>query len=335
MKKWLAILLSAILLLSGCALAEGARITLGGIQAVANGQMLIDLSGMDFELSVATGDAGAGLRVEILNNGQKVDDVTATLLADGLLLESSGLSDSYSLALGELLGSMDPNALAKNAANFVSQEDGAALSELSATLTGIFRDAVSDADAEVIDGVEYEVKAIEISEEQMDEVFDCLCKMADNHPELLSQLDIESAAELKATLSPQMRVSGKAYSGEKSALLDVSAVLNASMLPAPATLRLYMKGGENGDDGAKLHFELSAAMSENDGSLALDIGFNPESGEWMPGAIPADAVSINALLADSTAAQATLQKVQSEVGALAMRIVSSIMYTAALNAQQG
>lgn len=46
MKKLLAILLSALMLLSAFAAAEGGSVTLGNVQVSANGEMLLDLSGL-------------------------------------------------------------------------------------------------------------------------------------------------------------------------------------------------------------------------------------------------------------------------------------------------
>ena len=334
MKKWLAVLLSVLMLFSTCALADGMDVTLSNVQVAANGQMVIDLSGMDFGLSFASDGSGVGLRLKIANGGQTMDDAVLAVLEDGLLLESSALSDSYTMALEALLGTVDVNALAENATSSISPEDGAVLEDLGAVFAGILDTSIADADAATIDGVEYSVKSVEISQEQMDEVIDCLLRIMDNHPELLRQLGVSSASELKEALDPRLSVSGNVYDSENSGLLDVTVTLGISALPEPATLRLYIEGaGDVAEGGVTLHTEFTGAMGVNEGILALDIALANDRCAWLPTAVPEDAVDVMELMADQEAAQATLQKLQTEATALVMRVMSSVMTVAAQNAQ--
>lgn len=98
MKKLLAILLCAALLLSACAFAEGKELTLSNIQLKANGSP-IDLSGIDLRLAYARDGESTGARLAIDGNGAELASLTASLQGDKLLLAAAGISSVYALGV--------------------------------------------------------------------------------------------------------------------------------------------------------------------------------------------------------------------------------------------
>ncbi len=111
MKKLLAILLSALMLLSAFAAAEGGSVTLGNVQVSANGEMLLDLSGLELVLAAAESDAGLGLRLALNYGAGSADEAVVWLGGTELALKASFLSDAYFMDVGALAGEVEEASL--------------------------------------------------------------------------------------------------------------------------------------------------------------------------------------------------------------------------------
>ncbi|MGN1005436.1 MAG: hypothetical protein ACI4O8_02860, partial [Aristaeellaceae bacterium] len=108
MKKLLAILLAAMLLLTACAVAEaGGQVVINDLVVYMNEGQSLDLSGIDFVLAAAGNGSEAGVRVAVEANGSSVANAIASLGAEQLELRVDGLSDVYSIRYEDLIAMIE------------------------------------------------------------------------------------------------------------------------------------------------------------------------------------------------------------------------------------
>ena len=326
MKKLLAILLSALILLSACAAAEAAKLTVKNVAASANGAVLFDLSGLDVELAVGTEDGRSGVSIALTSGGQDVERLTLAAIGSTVALFAGGLTDVYTLSieqaagiLGQATGELDIEDAIEDASQAMSPADAAAIEELAAAVQAAFAAGVTDGGAGELDGVPCEITLVELSEEQLSAVLDALVKLLDNHKEQLAGSGISSFSELRAALDPKLSVSGEAYETEDEECLNLTFTLTAAGLPAPATLEVYvecMEGAAEGETSTGLAFV--AGMGESAYTLTLALETAQDDLAWIPAEL---GETVDVLTMD----QAQLQKLQSEAMAMLMRVMSTGM----------
>lgn len=323
MKKLLAILLGALMLLSAFAVAEGGSVTLGNVQISANGQMMVDLRGLELELAAAQGDGGMGVRIALDYDGKGRDEVIGWLSDAVLALKASFLSNTYCMDLeeiGQMVGSDLSPETAGDLLNQIPAEDMAAVMSIAVAAQECFQTGVTDGGEAEIDGARYAVTSIEITEAQTGKVMDAVFALLDNHPEILSDSEFSSFSELRQAVNPQLSASGSVYTGDAGCLVDVTLSVSAAMLPEPAKLKVYaeQKAGDAGD-AQQLHIELAVDAMDQNGTLSLDVALAADDGAWIPAQV-GDAVNVMSVLGDS----AQQQKLVGEATAFAMRLMASV-----------
>ena len=331
MKKLLAILLSALMLLSAFAAAEGGSVTLGNVQVSANGEMLLDLSGLELVLAAAESDAGLGLRLALNYGAGSADEAVVWLGGTELALKASFLSDAYFMDVGALAGEVEEGfspEVVEDVASQLSEEDVAAAQAIVAAAAEVLQAGVTDGGETEIDGARYAVTEVDIPEAETEKVMDAVFALLDNHPELLEDSEFSSFGELRQAVDPRLSAAGRICTGEAGTLVDLTLKVATNLLPEPVSLGLYLdqKAGEV-EGERRAHIELSLGAAGQSGTLALDVTLAKDNGAWIPAQI-GDAMDVLDVANDS----AQQQKLMREASAFAMRLLSNVTYILQQNA---
>lgn len=325
MKKLLAILLSVLMFLGAFAVAEGGSMTIGNVQVSANGEMLLDLSGLELVLAAAEDDSGMGLRLALNYGENGSDEVIAWLSETALALKASFLSDVYFMDIGliaEQFGEDISIEAAEDVVSQISPEDAAAAQEILAVIMEALEAGVTDGGEVEIDGASYEKIDIEITEAETGKVMDAVFALLENHPDLLENTEFSSFSELRQTVNPQLNASGIVCVGDAGMVVDVTLAVSATMLPAPATLNLYLDCAQGSTEDEQLvHVELTAGMADQSGTLALDLTLADDEGAWIPAEV-GNAVDVMSALNDT----AQWEKVMGEATSFVMSLMTNVTY---------
>lgn len=285
MKKILAMLLAVLMLISACAMAEGASgghlIVRDVVIDMGDGQTL-DLSGVDLTLALASDDVQSALRLALDAAGASVLNVIAAFDAEQLTLRADGISDVYAISYEDLMAMIEEAAgdvdlseslqSSLDAGVAVGMSDGEMPEELTTLIdhaAEIFPNAVSEAGTEEIDGVEYMVYDVDVSEERMDLLLDDLIVFLDAYgQDGLEDSGYDSYRQMFDEANIRMTVDGTAYVAETEIIVDINANAFEGDETEPATLNIYLDITDDVENGA---VEVYGVLSEVDGEETEEI----------------------------------------------------------------
>ena len=301
MKRLLAMLLAALMLISACAVAEeafGGKLTVRDVVINMDGETALDLSGVDLTLALAGDEAQGGLRLALDAAGASVLNAIAAFDAEQLTIRADGISDVYALRYEDLMnlfveaagGTEELEAFMSGFESGVSAgmiaADGEVPAEISALMehaSEIFPNAISDGGTETIDGVEYTVINIAVSEEQMDVLLDDVAAIADVYA--LDQLEgsgYDSYGKLFDDAQLRLSVDGQVYLGETDIIATIDLYAMEAEMTEPEMLGVYAvitNDAENGivDINGYLY---TGSEEEREDIAALTAAFVAIEGEF-------------------------------------------------------
>ena len=242
MKKLLAVLLAAVMLLSASALAESGRVTVKNIVVAADDQYVFDLTGFEAVIEGSVGDESAGLRVDFSANGS-LGGVVAALLGQQLLVQFNGAgSNIYGMNLADF---GIENAM-RSLESIQAAGTGAASAEIVATVSALFEGSVTDGGVTQIEGMDFDTALVEITEDQFDALFQMILEQAAAYN---SQAYTNDAAELLDKVAVSM--SGAIYTNETVKVIDLTAFADMDEEGVQGAVNLYAvyvaEGAEDGD----------------------------------------------------------------------------------------
>ena len=256
MKKLLAMLLTAVMLLSACAFAESGRVTVSNI-VVAVDQTVLDLTGFDLEIEGAVEDEAAGLRVDFSANGSSLGGVVAALLGQQLLMQINGTGGSvYGMDLADFG--------IENAMRSLESVQAAGVSDLSAEaiaqVSALFEGCVADGGVTQIEGMDFDTVLVEITEDQFKGLFQLILEQAAAYN---SEEYTEDAEELLEDVN--VSLSGAIYTNDAVKVVDMTAFVEMDD-DEQGSVNLYAvyvaDGGEDGD-----LLSLSVTVSQGDQAI--------------------------------------------------------------------
>lgn len=221
MRKLIAMLLALAMLLSACACAEGARLSVTDMKAYQNGAVIADLTGFDAELAAATIGAGdSGIRLYFSANDRGLVNFTFGE-ADGSMVLGYGAGDGFTKSYAF------PGAFSLHEAiqglNLAGRGDWSLVEALRGAIPA---DCQADGGAASYDGEECAVTEFEMSEEYVASLLRVLSMLASLQPSVQQRLrdagfdslqDALEAADLRLSLS------GELYEGADVDAVDLSA----------------------------------------------------------------------------------------------------------------
>ena len=281
MKKILAVLLAVLMLISACAMAEGAT---GGHLIVRNvvidlgGGETLDLSGVDLTLALASDDVQSALRLALDAAGANVLNVIAGFDSEQMTLRADGISDVYALSYEDLIalieeaaGDVDLSEAFQSgfdAGVAVGMSDGEMPEELVTLIdhaAEILPNTISDGGVETIDGVEYTIIEIDIDEDRMALLLDDLVAFLDAYAQDgLEDSGYDSYRQMFDDANLRMTVDGEVYVAET----EIVASINVNALVAdetePETLNIYVDMTEDAENSAVEYYVVLSALDEED-----------------------------------------------------------------------
>ena len=301
MKKLLAMLLAALMLISACAVAEeaaGGKLVIRDV-VINLGDETLDLSGVDLTLAMAGDGTQNGVNLVVEAAGASVLNAIAAFDAEKLTLRADGISDVYALSYEDLFnmiveaagGAEELEAFVGGFESGVSAGMSAADGEMPAEVAALVEHAaeiipnsVSDGGTTTIDGVEYTVIEIDISEEQMDVLLDDVAAIADVYAaDNLKDSGYDSCAQLFDEQQLRASVNGAVYAGETDIIASIDLNAITADMSEPETVGVYAvitSDAENGIVNVDAHFytgdedaredfgALTASYVEMDGEFA-------------------------------------------------------------------
>ena len=302
MKKILAVLLAMLMLISACAMAEeasGGQLIVRDVVIDMGEGGTLDLSGVDLKLALAGDEAQTALRLALDAAGASVLNVIAAFDEEQLTLRADGISDVYALSYEDLFnmiveaagGDEELEAFVGGFESGVSAGMSAADGEMPAEVAALVEHAaeiipnsVSDGGTTTIDGVEYTVIEIDISEEQMDVLLDDVAAIADVYAaDNLKDSGYDSCAQLFDEQQLRASVNGAVYAGETDIIASIDLNAITADMSEPETVGVYAvitSDAENGIVNVDAHFytgdedaredfgALTATYAEIDGEFA-------------------------------------------------------------------
>lgn len=287
MKKLLAVLLTVVMLLSACAMAEGIQVTVGNIVVCENGQALADLTGFDAMLTFAAEDGLGGVNAHFDLGGTELCNVLLAMIGQQVLLEanvSGSQVAAYYLDLNTLMGvlgqNIDLNMIQESIGEALAGDDSpiAFPEELAAELLA---GCISDGGVNQIGGVDYETTLVEISPEQMRTLLEAVLEMlvANGNTSLE---EAEEALEALESGEIELSLSGAIYTGSDSGIINMTLYVDGEDVDDAVAVSFYLDGRESGD-GLLFSVSLEAASGDESYSLDLDVSFEKLSDtSWLP-----------------------------------------------------
>lgn len=254
MKKLFVILLSVMMLLSTCALAEGMQFTLKNVVLETNGEMVLDLTGLEAVAAIAATDGTVGGSLDIYGNGSNLGGVVLAAIGRQALIQMNG-GNSYVVDLPEV-------DLSSVKDQIEDATDGKVdVSELIAKFDGI----ATDGGVATVNGVEYQTTLIKVSEAQMAELLAKGSEVSD---------EVEDLEDIAASME------GAFYDGEGSDILDLT--INMVANDRPVELSVNVEHTE--DSGAHLvALNLTGWVDDESFGISADVEITETAGEsWLP-----------------------------------------------------
>lgn len=284
MKKILAVLLAVLMLISACAMAEGAtggHLIVRDVVIDLGGGETLDLSGVDLTLALASDDVQSALRLALDAAGANVLNVIAGFDSEQMTLRADGISDVYALSYEDLI------ALIEEAAGDVDLSEafqsgfdaGYAIGsgEMPAELTTlidhaaeILPNAVTEAGTEDIDGVEYEVLNIDIDEDRMALLLDDLIAFLDAYAQDgLEGSGYDSYRQMFDEADLRMSVDGEVRGSEEEIIASINVNAFVAGATEPETLNIYLDITEDVENSS---VDVYGVFSEVDGEETEEMG---------------------------------------------------------------
>ena len=285
MKKLLAMLLAALMLISACAVAEeaaGGKLVIRDV-VINLGDETLDLSGIGLTLAMAGDEAQGALNLAVDAAGTSVLNAIAAFDAEQLTLRADGISDVYALSYEDLFnmiveaagGAEELEAFVGGFESGVSAGMSAADGEMPAEVAALVEHAaeiipnsISDGGTTTIDGVEYTVIEIDISEEQMDVLLDDVAAIADVYAaDNLKESGYDSYAQLFDEQQLRVSVNGAVYAGETDIIVSIDMDAITADMSEPETVGVYAvitSDAENGVVDVDAHFYTGAEDARED-----------------------------------------------------------------------
>lgn len=325
MKKMIAMLLCAVMLLCSCAMAESYGVTMENIYVSQNDMMLVDLSNLGIVFEAAEEDGNFDLRVALEAAGEEALALIVSGSADGVLASMTGVSDVYGIDAATL------EMLASSAAEMVTdqiptesfelpQEEMEAVYALGERFGMAVMTGMGTQDPVEIDGVTYEVMTLNVTEEALRPIIDDLAKLLDNYSEVLADTGFESFTDMVQKTDLQLSIVGELYAADDAGIVDLS--IGMSMLDGSETAALAFSGsfaqGAAEDDFVS-NLALSLIVGEEDITFGMDISGEEGSCDW---AIPAGTEYVNITAAMENDAQ--MEKLSNEAMSALLMAVSSM-----------
>jgi len=212
MIRFIALVLSAVMLLSATAVASGGQLEIKDIIINISDEMNLDFSGLGLELAAAEVDGGAGIRLGLNAGGADAANIYACVQGNQLLIGADGVGSVYSLDLSSVAAQAPVELPVENFA--LSAEDEAAIMALGQEAMQVLSGAVTPLESQEIDGVAYEILNIYIGPDQVDSLLAKLAVVLDNHPELFAESGYNNFSEMLADLEVKFSVEGFAAISE-------------------------------------------------------------------------------------------------------------------------
>lgn len=288
MKKLLAMLLAVLMLISACAVAEetfGGKLVVRDMVISVDGESALDLSGVDLTLAMAGDDVQSALRLAVDAAGANVLNAIAAFDAEKMTIRADGISDVYSLSYEDLIalieeavGDVDlSEAFMRGFETGVAVGSGAAEGEVPAEISALMEHAteilpntISDGGTETIDGVEYAVMNIDISEEQMDLLLDDVAAIVDLYAaDRLKDNGYDNCAQLFDEQQLRMSVDGEVCMSDAEIVASINVNAITKDETEPETLNIYVDVTEDAENGA---VDVYGVFSEVDGEEIDEIG---------------------------------------------------------------
>lgn len=283
MKKILAVLMAVLMLISACAMAEEAS----GGQLIVRDVVIdmgeggeLDLSGVDLTLALASDEAQTALRLALDAAGANVLNVIAAFDEEQLTLRADGISDVYALSYEDLIALIEEAAGETGLAEALQSGFGAGYAvgtgEMPAELVTlidhaaeILPNAVTEAGTEDIDGVEYTVLNIDVSEEQMDLLLDDLIAFLDVYAQDgLEGSGYDSYRQMFDEADLRMSVDGEVRGSEAEIVADINVNAFVADENEPETLNIYLDITEDVENSS---VDVYGVFSEVDGEETEEI----------------------------------------------------------------
>ena len=285
MKKLLAMLMAVLMLISACAMAEaasGGHLIIRDVEIDLGGGQTLDLSGVDLTLALAGDDSQGALRVAVDAAGASVLNAIASFGTEQLTLRADGISDVYSIRYEDLIamieeaaGDADLSAAFQSGfdAGFAAGASGEVPAEVTALCehaVEIFSGALTPAGTEAIDGVEYDVYDLTVSEEQMDVLLDDLVAFLDVYAQDgLEGSGYDSYRQMFDEADLRMSVNGKMYMAEAEIIANINLNVLVADETEPETLNIYAEITEDVENSS---VDVHGVFSEVDGEETEEMG---------------------------------------------------------------
>ena len=301
MKKLLAMLMAVLMLISACAMAEaasGGHLIIRDVEIDLGGGQTLDLSGVDLTLALAGDDSQGALRVAVDAAGASVLNAIASFGTEQLTLRADGISDVYSIRYEDLIamieeaaGDADLSAAFQSGfdAGFAAGASGEVPAEVTALCehaVEIFSGALTPAGTEAIDGVEYEVYDLTVSEEQMDVLLDDVAAIVDLYAaDQLKDNGYDSCAQLFDEQQLRVSVDGTVNTSDAKTVVSINVNAITKDETEPETLNIYADITEEPEnETVDIYLSLSAVEGEESEEILSTVAtyteVNGEFGEF-------------------------------------------------------
>lgn len=308
MKKLFALMLCVAMLFSVC-LAENARLVVRNVQASLDGETVVDLSGLEIEMSVVSHDDQGGFQLALTQNGQVIGDLVLAMADGAMTLDSVALSNVYMLPVGASV-QMNEDALEDYAESLLGAE--------GETIERILEDSERDAGEVQYEGESYEATEISLSEAQGAQIVDAAVSILKKYSMILAQAGVNDVEGMVKRQEPKLSASGRVLENDHAEIVDLTLNLDLNALQDTATFEIHAEDRETGDDQGVASLALTARALGQEARFAADFEYGESGLDWLK---PASKASVNATAMD----QAQLEKLQSEMVSLLMRVASNVM----------
>lgn len=254
MKKLLAIILCAVMLLSAAAFAEGTELTINNVVISGSDGTVIDLSGIDLKLAIDKLENQLGLRLTLGGNGEEIASGMASLDESQLLLAATGLSSVYGLDVAELTAALQ--------GMMITEQDVQDFIAVWEAWSAAMDAAITDLGIEEIEGVAYQNYSINVPAEATDALYTGIIAILDRHPMIVSQLLADTGYNTLAELY---------------AAMEVAITMEGSVSISETDMTMNLVATGVGADNAQVQvggdMYMATIVDEATGTTAMDITF--------------------------------------------------------------
>lgn len=295
MKKFLAFLMTLVMLMSCCAFAEAAevnsaRIVLDDIVVYEGETALLDLSGIGLSLNVYDSEIPS-LQLALTAADEDVAGLSVAVEGTQLLLGMTGVSNVYSVEVVDVIEqiAVETNLIevteGEELTFIISEEDQQALAELVAEAVAMYA-ANTETSTEELDGTTYDITTSYLSSEDMAVLMPKAFAILDKYPQLLEGTELESFTKLYETAQPTMGFYVTTYSNETEFNFEITLMHTAfdhAGEEQGLTLILDVDNVLTSENTVDTHAELMFAHNEYEYTLAFNMQFvDNNDSSWVP-----------------------------------------------------